>query len=193
MVTLIKWSEGIYLLQVLQSESEGLYLQKVNTEGNNSIFLRRSFFSFGFEAMSYTTVRRYHLTSIELWSACFDLETYTVITHQQISLLLAKSTLSCWMYPKAQIVLSPTPSHSWVPPEYPTISKLSADPGSLLFTVKQASRPKLSLKTQPPTCLDYRACNRPSTVIGYYGKKQSFWLFVADASDKVETGKNDVT
>ena len=60
---------------------------------------------------------RYHLTSIELRSAYFDLETYTVLTHQQIPLQLAKSALSCWMYPTAQITLSPTPSHPWVPPE----------------------------------------------------------------------------
>ena len=41
----------------------------------------------------------------------FDLGTYTVLTmKQQIPLLLAKSALSCWMYPAAQITLSPTPS-----------------------------------------------------------------------------------
>ena len=42
-----------------------------------------------------------------------------MITHQRIQLLLAKSALSCWMYPTAQIALSPTPSHPWVPPEWP--------------------------------------------------------------------------
>ena len=59
--------------------------------------------------------RGYHLTSIEPWSAYFDLETYTVLTHQQIPMLLAKSALSCWMYPIAQTTLSSTPSHPWVP------------------------------------------------------------------------------
>ena len=41
-----------------------------------------------------------------------------------------------------------------------TVSKLSADAGSLWNTVKQASRPQVILKTQPPICLDYRARNR---------------------------------
>ena len=43
--------------------------------------------------------RRYHLTSIEFWSAYFDLDTYTVLAHQWIPLLLPKSAFSCWMYP----------------------------------------------------------------------------------------------
>ena len=47
--------DGIYLLQVLQSDSEGIYLLKVNTEGNNSIFLRQSFFPYNLRAL-YTTV-----------------------------------------------------------------------------------------------------------------------------------------
>ena len=42
-------------------------------------------------SLLFLTPRRYHLTSIELWSAYFDLKTYTVITHQRIPLLLAKS------------------------------------------------------------------------------------------------------
>ena len=50
-------------------------------------------------------------------SLYFDLETYAVLTHQQIPLLLAKSALSCWMYSTAQIALSPTPSYPWDPPE----------------------------------------------------------------------------
>ena len=67
----------------------------------------------------YLLGRCYHLTSIELWSAYFDLETYTAVNtvHQQIPLLLTKSALSCWMHPIAQTILSRTPSHSWVPPE----------------------------------------------------------------------------
>ena len=36
-----------------------------------------------------------------------------MLAHQQIP-LLAKSALSCWMYPIDQITLSPTPSHPWV-------------------------------------------------------------------------------
>ena len=43
----------------------------------------------------------------------------TVLTHQGITWLLAKSAFSCWMYPTAQIVLSLIPSHPWVPPEWP--------------------------------------------------------------------------
>ena len=42
-----------------------------------------------------------------------------------------------------------------------TVSKLSADAGSLWNTVKQASRPQVIHKTQSPICLDYRARNRP--------------------------------
>ena len=45
-----------------------------------------------------------------------------------------------------------------------TVSKLSADADSLWSTVKQASRPQVILKTQPPICLDYRARNRPQLV-----------------------------
>ena len=60
----------------------------------------------------------------------FDLETYTVITHQQIPLLLTKSALSCWMHPTAQITLSQTPSHP--SHGFPQIdSKLIADIGLL--------------------------------------------------------------
>ena len=50
-----------------------------------------------------------------------------VYTHQQIPLLDANHTLSWWMYPTAQITLSPTPSH--------TVSKLSGD---TRFTVKHS-------------------------------------------------------
>ena len=46
---------------------------------------------------------------------CFTVST----VNQQIPLLLTKSALSCWMYPTAQTTLSPTPSHPWVPPEWP--------------------------------------------------------------------------
>ena len=42
-----------------------------------------------------------------------------MLTHQQIPLLLVKSALRCWMHPTAQIALSPTPSHPWVPQEWP--------------------------------------------------------------------------
>ena len=59
--------------------------------------------------------QRYHLTSIEFWSVYFDLETYTVLTHQRIQLLLAKSALSYWIYPTAQTTLFPIPSLPWVP------------------------------------------------------------------------------
>ena len=41
------------------------------------------------------------------------------------------------------------------------VSKLSVDAGSLWNTVKQASRPQVILKAQPPICLDYRAHNSP--------------------------------
>jgi hypothetical protein len=49
----------------------------------------------------------YHYCS-QLWFAYFELETYTVLTHHQIQMLLDRSALSCWMYPTAQIALSPT-------------------------------------------------------------------------------------
>ena len=39
----------------------------------------------------------------------------TFPTHSVFTLLLAKSALSCWMYPTVQITLSPTPSHPWIP------------------------------------------------------------------------------
>ena len=52
-----------------------------------------------------TIGQHYHLTNIELW----------LQTHQGITLLLAKCTLGCWMYPTAQITLSP--SGPWVSPE----------------------------------------------------------------------------
>ena len=41
--------------------------------------------------------------SIELWSAYFDLKTYTVLT-QRNPLLLAKSALSCWMIQKLELL-----------------------------------------------------------------------------------------
>ena len=46
----------------------------------------------------------------------FDLKTYTMQTHQQVPLLV-RNALSCWMYLTAQTTLSPTHSHSWVPPD----------------------------------------------------------------------------
>ena len=91
----------------------------------------------------------YHLTSIELWSAYFYLETYTVLTHQQIPLLLAKSALSCWMYQTVQMLFF----NIWSFPRVTIISKLSEDARSLWNTVKQASRPQVILKTQSPICL----------------------------------------
>ena len=59
-------------------------------------------------------------------------------------------TLSCWMYQTAQIALSLTPGF---PQRNYTVNKLSADAGSLWTTVRQASRPQVILKIQPPICL----------------------------------------
>ena len=47
----------------------------------------------------------YHLASKELCLPIFYLETYSMLTHQQIPLLLAKSALSSRMYPTALIAL----------------------------------------------------------------------------------------
>ena len=55
--------------------------------------------------------------------------------HQQIPLLLAKSALSWWMYPIAQTTLSPTPSHPWVPPEWPYCQQAQC---GCWFTVKHS-------------------------------------------------------
>ena len=80
-------------------------------------------------------------------------------------LLLADGNLRCGMYPAGKDAFS---QHLAIP-EFSqsdhTVSKLSADAGSLWNTVKQASRPQVILKTQPPICLDYRARNRPQLYI----------------------------
>ena len=60
----------------------------------------------------------------------------TVLTHQRIPLLLAKSALHYWMYPTAQITLSPTPSHPWVPPEWPYCQQAQC---GHWFTVKHSN------------------------------------------------------
>ena len=85
---------------------------------------------------------------------------YTVHTHQLIPLLLAKSGLSCWIYPTDQLLFPQHLAIHGFPQSDHTVSKLSVNAGSLLNTVKQASRPQVILKTQPPICLDYRARNR---------------------------------
>ena len=92
------------------------------------------------------------------WSGNLDC---TVLTHQRIQLLLAKSAFSCCMYPTVQIALSSTASHDWVPPEWPSCQQAQ---WGRWFTmkhskVKQASRPKVILKTL--ICLDYKARNKP--------------------------------
>ena len=76
-------------------------------------------------------------------------------------LLLADVTLRYGMYPAGKVDIS---WHLAIPgfsQSDHTVGKLSADAGSLWNTVKQASRPQVILKTQPPICLDYRARNRP--------------------------------
>ena len=44
---------------------------------------------------------------------------FPFIFRGNVPLLLTKSALSCWMYLTVQITLSPTPSHPWIPPEWP--------------------------------------------------------------------------
>ena len=70
-----------------------------------------------------------------------------MLTHQRIPLLLAKSALSCWMYPTVQ-KLKPLFLQHLAIPGFPqsdhTVSKLSAVTGSLWNIVKQASRPQNS-------------------------------------------------
>ena len=103
-----------------------------------------------------TLGRHYHLTSLKLWSTYFYLETYNCARSPE---LLAKSALSCWMYTTAQITSSLTPSHLWVSLEWPYCQRAQWGPW---FTVKQASRPQVILKTQPHICLDYRPATDPS-------------------------------
>ena len=97
----------------------------------------------------------------------------TVLTHQGITWLLAKSAFSCWMYPTAQIILSLTPRHPWVPQSDHTVNKLSGDAGSLWNSVKQSSRPQVILKTQPPICLYY--VQGPPTTDLIYNLKLSYY------------------
>ena len=54
-----------------------------------------------------------------------------MLTHQTIPLLLAKSALSCWMYPTNQTTLSPTLAVPGFAQSDHTVSKLGADVGSL--------------------------------------------------------------
>ena len=76
-------------------------------------------------------------------------------------LLLADVTLRCGMYPAGKVAISWHLAKPGFPQFDHTVSKLSSDTGSLWNTVKQASRPQVILKTQPPIWLDYRARNRP--------------------------------
>ena len=85
----------------------------------------------------------------------------TVLTHQQIPLLLAKSALSCWMYPTAQIALSPTPSHPWVPPEWPYCQQAQC---RRWFTVKH-SKAGLQTSSHPQ--------NSASHLLGLQGPQQT--------------------
>ena len=45
-----------------------------------------------------------------------------------------------------------------------TVSKISADADSLWSTLKQAARPQVILKTQPPISLYYKSRNRPQLI-----------------------------
>ena len=121
--------------------------------------------------MFYLLFRRYHLTSKELWSAYFDQETYTVLTHQQIPLLLAKSALSCWMYPTAQITLYLTPSHPWVPPEWPYCQQAQR---RRWFTVKHI---KAGLQTSS------HPQNSASHLLGSQGPQQRPQFFTKSISE----------
>ena len=76
-------------------------------------------------------------------------------------MLLAAGTLRSGMYPAGKVAISWHLATPRFPQSDHTVSKLSADNGSLWNTVKQTSRPQVILKTQPLICLDYRARNRP--------------------------------
>ena len=52
-----------------------------------------------------------------------------------IPMLFAKTALSCWMHPIAQTTLLPTPSHPWVPPEWPYCQQAQCEQ---CFTVKHS-------------------------------------------------------
>ena len=80
-------------------------------------------------------------------------------------LLLSDVPLHCGMYPSGKVGISQHNATPKFPQSDHTVSKLSAEAGSLWNTAKQASRPQVTLKTQPPICLDYRARNRPAQLI----------------------------
>ena len=108
-----------------------------------------------------------------------------MLTHHQIPLLLVKSALHCWMYPTAQITLSLTPSHPWLPPVQSdhTVSKLSADAGSLWNTVKQASRLQTSSHPQNSAC-HLLGLREPQQKLISFEKKElpcfQYWIQIFD-------------
>ena len=84
------------------------------------------------------------------------------------------------MYPTAQITLSTTSSHPWVPPGDHTVSKLSADAGSLCSEVY--SRPP-DLKSSSNVSLTFAWITGPETkaiksspLLGPFGDSE-FWGF----------------
>ena len=86
----------------------------------------------------------------------FDLEIYTVnptTTHQEYFELLDASNSLNYSFSDTSSYLGSHSDH--------TVSKLSADAGSLWYKVKQTSRPQVILKALPPIFLDYKARNRP--------------------------------
>ena len=69
------------------------------------------------------------------------------------------------------------------------VSKLKADADLLWNTAKQASRPQVILKTQPPICLDYRACNKLQLCINFHRRTQKFGVNVNLESKRKTTSK----
>ena len=84
----------------------------------------------------------------------------TVLTHQQIPLLLAKSALSCWMYPTAQIVFFPHLPIPGFPPEWPYCQQAQC---RRRFTVKHSKSRPPDLKSSSKLNLPFAWITGPAT------------------------------
>jgi hypothetical protein len=72
-------------------------------------------------------------------------------------LLLADVALRCGIYPAGKVDISQHLAIPRLPQSNHTVSKPSADAGSLCSEAEQTSWPQVILKRQPPICLDYRS------------------------------------
>ena len=83
-----------------------------------------------------------------------------MLAHQQIP-LLAKSALSCWMYPIDRITLSPTPSHPWAPTEGSRVTILLASSVRMLVHFRPPDL-KSSTKLSLPFAWNTGSATEPS-------------------------------